>query len=94
MSIDPVNISSEGIDPAQATQPNELPPNAGEDQQVSPDSDSVALPSKPKELDQLASTVDQSRAENLDKVREALESDTYQVSATNIAEKLIDANKK
>jgi anti-sigma28 factor (negative regulator of flagellin synthesis) len=94
MSIDPVNISSEGIDPAQATQPNEVAPNASEDQQVSPGSDSVALPAKAKELDQLASTVDQSRAEHLNKVREALESDTYEVSATTIAEKLIDANKK
>jgi anti-sigma28 factor (negative regulator of flagellin synthesis) len=52
------------------------------------------LPAKAKELDQLASTVDQSRAEHLNKVREALESDTYEVSATTIAEKLIDANKK
>jgi flagellar biosynthesis anti-sigma factor FlgM len=52
------------------------------------------LSSKAKELDQLASTIEQSRAERLNKVREALESGTYKVSANDIAQKLIDANKK
>ena len=95
MSIDRVNISNQGIDRAQTTQPNELVRNAGsKDRQVSTGSDSVSLSSKAKELDQLASTVDQSRAERFNKVREALESGTYQVSAEDIAKKLIDANKK
>jgi flagellar biosynthesis anti-sigma factor FlgM len=95
MSIDRVNISNQGIDRAQTTQPNELVRNAGSKaRQVSTGSDSVALSSKAKELDQLASTVDQSRAERFNKVREALESGTYQVSAEDIAKKLIDANKK
>ena len=94
MSIDRINISSQGIDRAQTTQPNELARNAGKDQQASTGSDSVALSSKAKELDQLASTIDESRTERFNKVREALESGTYQVSAKDIAQKLIDANKK
>ena len=87
-------MSSESIDPTQPSQPTGLAPSADQDQQVSPDSDSAGLSSKAKELEQLANSIDQSRAEHLNKVREALESDTYEVSATTIAEKLIDANKK
>ena len=57
-------------------------------------SDSVDLSSKAKELDRLANAIDESRTERFNKVREALESGTYQVSARGIAQKLIDANKK
>ena len=94
MSIDRINISNQGIDRAQATQANELARNAGKDQQVPSGSDSLALSSKAKELDQLANTVEDSRAERFNKVREALEAGTYRVSAKDIAQKLIDANKK
>ena len=96
MSIDRVNISNQGIDRAQGTQPNELERNAGKDKDrnVPAGSDSVALSSKAKELDRLANAVDQSRAERFNKVREALESGTYRVSARDLAQKLIDANKK
>jgi flagellar biosynthesis anti-sigma factor FlgM len=94
MSIDRVNISNQGIDRAQATQPNELVRNSGKNRQVSSSSDSVALSSKAKEMDRLASTIDQSRTERFNKVREALEAGTYKVSARDLAQKLIDANKK
>jgi len=94
MSIDRVNISNQGIDRAQSTQPNELVRNAGKDRQVSTSSDSLALSSKAKDLDRLANTVEESRTERFNKVRDALESGTYQVSATDLAQKLIDANKK
>jgi len=94
MSIDRININNQGVDRAQATQPNELARNAGKDRQVSTSSDSVALSSKAKELEELASTIDESRTERFNKVRKALESGTYQVSARDIAQKLIDANKK
>jgi negative regulator of flagellin synthesis FlgM len=94
MSIDRINISNQGVDRAQSTQPNELTRSTGKDRQASTSSDSLALSSKAKELDQLASAVDQSRAERFNQVREALESGTYQVSAKDVAQKLIDANKK
>jgi negative regulator of flagellin synthesis FlgM len=94
MSIDRINISNQGIDRAQTTQANELARNAGKDRQVPTGSDSVDLSSKAKELDQLASTIEDSRTERFNKVREALESGTYRVSAKDIAQKLIDANKK
>ena len=61
MSIDRVNISNQGIDRAQGTQPNELVRNSGKDRQVPSGSDSVALSSKAKELDRLANAIDQSR---------------------------------
>ena len=94
MSIDRVNISNQGIDRAQATQGNELVRNAGKDRPVSAGSDSIALSSKAKEMDQLANSVEQSRAERFNKVQQALEAGTYKVSARDLAQKLIDANKK
>jgi flagellar biosynthesis anti-sigma factor FlgM len=94
MSIDRVNISNQGIDRAQATQPNELARSAGKDRQVPAGSDSVALSSKAKELDQLANSIDESRTERFNKVRDALDSGTYKVSARDLAQKLIDANSK
>ena len=94
MSIDRVNISNQGIDRAQATQPNDLVRNAGKGGKVPSSSDSVALSSKAKELDQLANSIDQSRTEHFNKVQQALESGTYKVSARDLAQKLIDANNK
>jgi len=94
MSIDRINISNQGIDRSQATQANELTRNSGKDSQASTGSDSLALSSKAKELDQLANTVEESRTERFNKVRDALEAGTYRVSAKDIAQKLIDANKK
>ena len=94
MSIDRVNISNQGIDRAQLTQPNELVRSLGKDRQVSMGSDSVALSSKAKELDHLTNVIDQSRIERYEAVREALKSGTYEILAADIAEKLIQANKK
>jgi flagellar biosynthesis anti-sigma factor FlgM len=94
MSIDPVNISNQGVDRAKATQANKVTHDTDKDQQVVTGSDAIASSPKAKELEQLASTIDQSRTEHLDKVREALESGTYHVSAKAIAQGLIDANKK
>ncbi len=94
MSIDRVNISNLGIDRSQATKGNELVRNTEKDRQTPSGSDSLALSSKAKELDRLANTVEQSRSQRLNQVRQALESGTYRVSAKDIAEKLIDANRK
>jgi negative regulator of flagellin synthesis FlgM len=94
MSIDRVNISNQGIDRSQATQPNELVRNAGKDRQVPKGSDSVELSSKATEMNRLANTVEESRTERFNKVKAALESGTYRVSAKDLAQKLIDANKK
>ncbi|HYR85251.1 MAG TPA: flagellar biosynthesis anti-sigma factor FlgM [Terriglobia bacterium] len=92
--IDRVNISNQGIDRSQATQGNELVRNTGKNRQVSSGSDSVALSSKAKEMDQLSATIEESRTERFNKVQQALESGTYRVSARDIAERLIDANQK
>ena len=94
MSIDRVNISSQGIDRAQLTQPNELVRGIGKDREASLGSDSVAFSSKAKELEQLAGAVDQSRIERYNAVLDALKSGTYDVSAAEIAQKLIEAYKK
>ena len=94
MSIDRVNISNQGIDRSSATQQNESVRSGGKDRQVAAGSDSVALSSKAAELNKLANTVEQSRADRLNQVRAQLESGTYRVSAKDLAQKLIDDNTK
>ena len=94
MSIDRVNISNQGTERSQATQPTEVTRTTGKDRKVSAGSDSVALSSKANELNRLSNTIGQSRAERLNQVRAELEAGTYQVPAAAVAQKLIDSNKK
>jgi flagellar biosynthesis anti-sigma factor FlgM len=95
MSIDRVNISKQGIDRSQqASQPNEVTRSAGKDRQVPAGADSAAFSSKASELNRLAKTVEQSRADRLEQVRAELASGTYRVSAKDLAQKLIDSNQK
>ena len=94
MSIDRVNISNSGIDRSQAAKATEPARHTEKSRQVSTGSDSVALSTKAKEMDRLANSVEQSRADRLNQVRAALDSGAYRVSATEIAKKLIEANTK
>lgn len=94
MSIDRVNISNQGIDRSQTAQPAETTRNAGKDRQVPAGTDSVAVSAKANELNRLANTIEQSRAERFEQVRAELEAGTYVVSATDLAQKLIDSNLK
>jgi flagellar biosynthesis anti-sigma factor FlgM len=94
MSIDRVNISNRGIEQAQKTPGTEAVRNTEKDRKVSSGSDSVSLSSKAKEMERLANTVEDSRADRLNQVREALENGTYRVSSRALAEKLIDSNLK
>ena len=94
MSIDRVNISKNGLDRSQAAQPNELTRSAGNDRQVPAGSDSVELSAKASELNRLANTIEQSRTERFNQVRAALEAGNYQVTAEDLAQKLIDSNRK
>ena len=94
MSIDAINIGSQGIDRTNTAQPNELIRSHHTDRHFSAGSDSIALSSKANELTRLISTIDRSHTEHLNRVRAALESGTYQVFATDIAERLIDSNLK
>jgi flagellar biosynthesis anti-sigma factor FlgM len=97
MSIDRVSISNQGLDRSQQSQGTEQVRNTskdGKDAKVSFTSDAVTLSSKAKDIERLSTSVEESRSERFEKVREALESGTYKVSAKEIARKLIDANTK
>jgi flagellar biosynthesis anti-sigma factor FlgM len=95
MSIDRVNISNQGIDRSHgAQQQAEATRTAGKDRKGSAGADSVAVSPKATEINRLASQIDQSRTERLNKVRAELEAGNYQVSANNLAKKLIDTNSK
>ena len=93
MSIDRVNISNQGIDRSQVSEP-ETTRSAGNDRQIPAGSDSIALSSKATELNRLASTIEHSRAQRFEQVRAELEAGNYQVSAADLAQKLIDSNPK
>jgi flagellar biosynthesis anti-sigma factor FlgM len=93
MSIDRVNIGNQGIDRSQTAQTDSTR-SAGKDRQVPAGSDSVALSSKANELNRLANGIEQSRAQRFEEIRAALEAGTYQVSAEDLAQKLIDSNLK
>ena len=95
MSIDRVNIGSQGIDRSQAAQQGDLTRSNSKNQTGSTGgSDSVAVSSKAAEMNRLANSIDQSRAERFNKVRGELEAGTYKVAAKDIAQKLIDDNTK
>jgi flagellar biosynthesis anti-sigma factor FlgM len=96
MSIDRVSISNQGIERSQQAQGTEQVRNkSGKDStKVSAATDAVSLSSKAKDIERLSTTLEESRSERFEKVREALESGTYKVSAKEIARKLIDANTK
>ena len=97
MSIDRVSISNQGIDRSQQPQGTEQVRNTskdGKDPKVPAATDAVNLSSKAKDIERLSASLEESRSERFEKVREALESGTYKVSAKDIARKLIDANTK
>jgi anti-sigma28 factor (negative regulator of flagellin synthesis) len=50
--------------------------------------------SSQSEMDRLTNTVQHSRSERLNEIRQALQAGTYRVSAEDIAKSLIDANKR
>jgi len=95
MSIDRVNISNQGIDRSQAAQQAELTRTASKTQKSSTGgSDSAEFSSKAADLNRLSNVIDQSRTDRLNQVRAQLEAGTYQVSAKDVAQKLIDDNTK
>ena len=93
MSIDRVNIGNQGIDRSQTAQTDSTR-SAGKDRQVPAGSDSLALSSRATELNRLANDIEQSRAQRFEQVRAELDAGTYQVSANDLAQTLIDSNLK
>ena len=98
MNVDPVddrvNISNQGIDRSQTAQANESARSAGKDRAITAGTDSVALSSQANELNRLGHNIELSRANRLDQVRAEIQSGAYQVSADDLAQKLIDSNLK
>jgi flagellar biosynthesis anti-sigma factor FlgM len=93
MNIDRVNIGSQGIDRSNGAQTDELTRSSGKDRRISSGSDSVELSSRANELSRIANVVEQSRADQVNRVRAELESGAYRVSAEDIAAKLIVLNR-
>jgi flagellar biosynthesis anti-sigma factor FlgM len=94
MSIDRVQINNRGIDPTLGTPGTTSVRNSETERKSSAADDSIALSSKAKDLDRLAGELDKSRADRLERVRQALEAGTYHISGEDIAKKLIESNTK
>lgn len=94
MSIDRVNISNTGIDRSQSSQLGESARSAEKDRPLSAESDSIALSLQASELNRLSKIVDESRAERLERVRTELQAGVYQTPTEDLAQQLIDSNRR
>lgn len=96
MNIDRIDVNSHGIDNSPIDRSAE-PGKSGKSnptQSASTGEDSVALSSRARKVEQLASIVAGDRAERLAAVRAAIDNGTYRVSGEEIARKMIAANTK
>ena len=89
MNIDRISINNRGIDRLPSTQGADQV-RGGEKASSSAAQDSIALSSRAREMDRLANMVEQSGAERLNEVRQAVESGNYRVTGDGIAGKLIE----
>jgi len=92
MSVDRVSISNGAIE--RSLQSYGVAENrpAEQPKQTSVSNDQVSLSDAAKNAERLANLAEQSRADRLEAVRQAIAGGTYQVSGEDIAKKLIDLN--
>ena len=92
MSIDRVSISNTAIDRALQSNGVGEARSADQPKQTSVANDQINLSSAARDAERLANLAEQSRADRLEAVRQAISSGTYNVSGEDIAKKLIDLN--
>jgi flagellar biosynthesis anti-sigma factor FlgM len=92
MSIDRVNISNTAIDRALQSNGIGEARTAEQPKQTSVANDQINLSSAARDAERLANLAEQSRADRLEAVRQAISNGTYNVSGEAIAKKLIDLN--
>ena len=94
MSIDRVSISNAAID--RALQSNGIAEARPSEQpkQTSVANDEVNLSSAAKDAERLANLAERTRTDRLEAVRQAISNGTYYVSGEDIAQKLIDLNRR
>jgi anti-sigma28 factor (negative regulator of flagellin synthesis) len=95
MTIDRISINSPNVDRTQAASGAEELDKArnANDRANSVQADSLSLSGKTKEIDRVATAVEQSRTDRLNEVRRALDAGTYHVAGEDIARALIDSTK-
>jgi negative regulator of flagellin synthesis FlgM len=92
MSIDRVSISNTAIDRALQSNGVGEARSADQPKQTSVANDEINLSSAARDAERLANLAEQSRADRLEAVRQAISNGTYNVSGEDIAKKLIDLN--
>jgi negative regulator of flagellin synthesis FlgM len=92
MSIDRVSISNTAIDRALQSNGIGEARTAEQPKQTSVANDQINLSSAARDAERLANLAEQSRADRLEAVRQAISNGTYNVSGEDIAKKLIDLN--
>ena len=92
MSIDRVSISNTAIDRALQSNGIGEARTAEQPKQTSVANDEINLSSAARDAERLANLAEQSRADRLEVVRQAISNGTYRVSGEDIAQKLIELN--
>jgi anti-sigma28 factor (negative regulator of flagellin synthesis) len=92
MTIDRIRISTPRIDRSQQVSGKEIDQAGNTLDRVAPE-DSLSLSSVSKEIDRIATTIEQSRIDRLNEVKKALDVGKYHVAADDLARKMIDSNK-
>ena len=92
--VDRVKINNPGLDPSYGIQGQEQA-RAGQSGQTSTaKDDSVALSVTANEIDRFSGLVAQSREERIEQVQQMVADGTYRVSSEDLAQKLIQSNRK
>ena len=94
MSVDRISISNGAIDrtiQSNGTDETRSSPQSRQSQSTVAD-DAISLSDSARNAERLASMLDNSRSNRLNAVRDALANGTYNVSGTDIAQKLIVLN--
>ena len=96
MSVDRVNISNKAVDSALRANGTEEKKRSAStsSQRAAYGDDALVLSDKAINVSRLTQMIENSRAERLAQVRQALDAGTYKVSSKDIAMKLIDLNSR
>jgi flagellar biosynthesis anti-sigma factor FlgM len=92
--MDRISISNGAIDRTVQSNPTDdvKPSSISSPLPANVSDDAVSLSNSARDAERLTRMMDESRAGRLDAVREAIANGTYNVSGSDIAEKLIDLN--
>ena len=97
MTIDRIDVGNRGIgsnSPIDRNADASKKDRSGGATAASTGEDSIALSARALKIDQLTDLAGSDRSQRMEQIKAAIENGTYEVSGEEIAQKMIDANKK